>query len=208
MVCDAPLPRPVRQIAPSEFFHRYLPSLFAALTTHLRATWPDLEDFAEVALDGTDLFSMSLTNGQLFCATRSSAAPFFRLSCSQEAWRIGVNTILPMLLDNAKHRRQPLDAEHQRAAARFGAKDLAESKALAGTVHLHYTDDAGDVATYTVVLHEGSGPEVTVQAQENDLAAVLQGFSSAPRLLRSRLQIAGDAAYLMRLINFINSWAQ
>ncbi|MEO1174430.1 MAG: hypothetical protein AAFX94_20605, partial [Myxococcota bacterium] len=72
-----------------------------------------------------------------------------------------------------------------------------------GRIRIDYEDDAGDRAKVDIVVADGSGPSVQVSATDADLWAFLGGGAALSQLVRTRVRIDGDVAYLLSVVSII-----
>lgn len=197
------LPRPPRDVDPEGFYLSYLQKLatvlhaeLPSLTWSLESTW-----HIRTAPDGEAAFTVVLEQGRHILSTAGgSPTALIVVHCDDRAWRTGARGLWPRVLRLFEREDGALLA---RALA--GWRSLSERfdptrlRALPGRVHIDYTDDAGDVASYRVEIAGGSGPVVRIGIDDRELWTLLSQGGKLTQWLQSRVQISGDAGYLLRI---------
>ena len=198
------LARPARRITPAGFYTEFLPALWNDAVDGLALPWPDwrFEIGITVTADAApEHFTLAFARGTLSGrAGAPAASPLFAFSCDLEAWRVSVRQPLVQTLDYTEQHFERAEKGLGGFLRRRGGQ-LSESqlRQLPGAVHIDYTDDAGDRFHYELTVAGGGGPVVRIEANDADLAAVLEAGAHVARLLRSRLQVQGDVGYLLKL---------
>lgn len=199
-----PLPRPARRVSPEALYVTFLPTLWQAFAAKRELPWPALGVELQVVVvheaGHSETFAMRFDGGTISGRVGPARAPLATIRCTEEAWRVSVQSILSRVIAYTEaHAVRAWDGVaafvRGRAASALGAIAAAHP----GVLTVHYTDDAGDAFMYDVTLGTGAGPHATVRVQESDLEAILEAGSNVPRLLRSRLKVEGDAAYVLRV---------
>lgn len=189
------LPRPARKLSPEEFYRSYVPELVRA--TAGPTTLPG-EDFAiRSEIDGA-AWTFSLRNGELAVSDGPSEA-IVTFSADLESFRIAMFDLLPRVLKTVALRastQEHLSGVLRAWLGRFSPKSL---RGRDGTVTVNYVDDAGDEAKVAIRVGSGTGPVASVVASDADLWAFLEGGGGISTLLKTRVEVHGDVAYLLSL---------
>lgn len=200
------LPRPPRRCAPQAFFLEYVPQAWTALVGD--APLPGQTLAAElVAQIDDESFTLHLQDGRLSVrAGAPKGTPLLHVRCDKDSYQTAVRELLPRLLDGAEARAGEVVAKAPKVLSLWTAEQQAAVQQLPGTIGLDYTDDAGDVATFELLHAGGAGPRAQVHLSDADLDTLLKSHGNpAQALMKARIRIEGDTAYVMRLLQLIPS---
>jgi hypothetical protein len=196
-------PLPPRRIHPDAFFTEYLPSLWEMLSSG--ELIPDWEFEVEVCLQNKSglqrTYSLHIFDGKLGCEIQPSAAPIAAVHAPLFAWRQFVTGVLPLILRHANEHPNRIkeDFKHLVLSSKKNF-DPARIEYLPGKVELIYTDDAGDLLHAVAYIGNGNGPKATIQMNEATLFRILKMSSGLSAILRSELEIGGNAGYLLKVV--------
>lgn len=195
----ARLPRPSRKLDAAGFYTEYVPQLWHALVG-------DLTDAHWLIRVGSKLescaFGMIADGSTLKVIEDLPEHPHVTFVSDTDSFRIAMFDLLPQVLRHTeKQLGERSSADH---VERYGATvNLDRLFALPGKIRVLYEDDAGDEANVVIVLGDGNGPEARVSATDSDLWALLEGGGGLAQLLRARVRIDGDIAYLLSVVAVI-----
>ncbi len=176
----------------------YLPSIWQAVVGDTEITWPSVEVYLEISID--DAFYTLGVGPRGFSVTDTPQdKAHLRIACSREAWANSLALLWPQVLTL-------LESDVVRARSYIQAvcytatQNLMTSLVqLAGTVFLHYTDDAGDTFIYQFTIDRAQSPAATVHLKDADCQRMAESDNIAAAVLQSKLQIDGDAGYVFAL---------
>lgn len=196
------LPKPPRRCTPNQFYTEYLPDLWHSIVGNSPPALPlAIEAEATIeAADSSETFRISFTGGTLSTAAEAAAAPVVSCSCALEQWRTLVRDTWPQLLRHLQDQLPAMRAHLERVSR--GEAPVLEPdrlRSMPGIVDVHYTDDAGDEAHLRFRIDSGQGPQAYVSLTERDLYQLVAAPGDLTKLLRSRLRVGGDAAYVIAL---------
>lgn len=198
------LPRPPRRCAPEAFFLEYIPQAWTALVGE--GPLPGQSLAAELVAQVDDAsFTLQLQDGHLTVrAGAPRGTPLLHVRCDRGSYQTAVRELLPRVLDSAQARADEVLAQAPRVLALWTPEQQAAAQQLPGTITVDYTDDAGDVAKFQLLHAGGTGPQAQIHLSDADLHTLLQSHGSpAQALMKARIRIEGDTAYVMRLLQLI-----
>ena len=192
------LPRPPRRVSPETFYMHYLPSIWRAVLGDSDISWPSADVYLEISID--DAFYTLGVGPRGFAVTNAAQdKAHLRITCSREAWANSLALLWPQVLgllesDLARAR------SYMQAVCYTATQGLMTALVkLAGTVFLHYTDDAGDMYIYQFTIDRAQSPAATVHLKDADCQRIAESDNIAAAVLQSKLQIDGDAGYVFAL---------
>ena len=197
------LPAPPTSARLRDFYLDYLPKLWAAIfgKKPLPAV-PVAVTFTIVPKSGATEHFTVMAHDRLF-ATREGTAedPLVTCTTTPQAWRLTVRDLLPRALrllgpSVARVRARLDELAHAPAPLANLVRTLQKSP---GSIAIEFTDDAGDVSACELTIGSGDGPRASLAINDADLWPFLSGEIKFAKLLRSRVRLDGDVAYLLRL---------
>lgn len=194
------LPAPKRGTPPDEFYLEYVPRLWAALVGGRELAIP--EHVVAVELVGgakTLTFGLRFAGAELRVTAGQPESRLVTFVSDLASWKIAAFDLLPRMLRKLEARL----GDSARAADLIGAhahRVAPESlRGAPGTIELDYVDDAGDEASVRVLVANGAGPRVRLHVTDTELWRLVDSGMRLSQLLRTRLQLDGDVAYLLEL---------
>lgn len=195
----ARLPRPSRKLDAHRFYHEYVPQLWSALVGGLSDTPWRVQVGAQL---GEDAFSMVAEGTELVVSDGLPDRPHITFVSDSDSFRIAMFDLLPQILRHTEKQLGSGDsAPHVKNYGDAIRPDRLYS--VPGRIRIDYEDDAGDRAKVDIVVADGSGPSVQVSATDADLWAFLGGGAALSQLVRTRVRIDGDVAYLLSVVSII-----
>jgi hypothetical protein len=200
------LPRPPRRATPAQLLEEFLPALWRALNAEAGIPWPEGSATVEVHVDDV-VFHLTFDARGLHTLAGAASAPLATLRCDLDAYRVVSQDVLRRVIDFTEAQLRRAHRALHGVAQHPDLTRLADLLAPhAGRLNIAYTDDAGDVSTCEVDIGTGKGPVATVQLADTDLEALLQGGKAGlVKLLRGRIRISGDAAYILKLAALVTA---
>lgn len=197
------LPRPPRRCTPEQFYTEYIPELWQALAGDI--AWPGHRHDLGFVIEGAErlAFTVTFAGGVLSGRAGTSAEALAELHCDEPSWRLSAHDIFPRAVRRTNKRLAQVREELRRGAAHMVPElDPQALQALAGTIEIEFSDDAGDRGLYRVLIAGGAGPTARIEAGDEDLWALLECSGHFVSLLKSRAQLDGDVGYLFELARF------
>lgn len=196
-----PLPRPSRHLTPQQFYHDYLPELVAALSDDVRSV--NVQMTIGASLHEVGEFSLVVRDGVLHAKAGLPPSPHLSFASNVDSFRLAMFDLLPQILT---HLERVLPETPILCSSELGDRIQPELlRNHPGRVVVDYVDDAGDEARVEIIIADGHGPYAHAQLTDRDLWTLIESQGRIRELLRSRVTLAGDVAYVLRLAALIDN---
>jgi hypothetical protein len=191
------LPVPTRGITPRDFYHQYVPALWAALVGPV----PSLAGVTVgVSVSGDADYAIAVIDKGLVTTDGKPAEPLMTFSTDVASWRIALLDLLPRVLAHIEPKAAGLRAAHYLARI-----DLEAVRKTPGSIIHVYEDDAGDEARVALTIGNGAGPSASIQVTDTELWRLLESGAKLSQLVRSRVKVGGDIAYILALARLVEA---
>ncbi|MEZ0311854.1 MAG: hypothetical protein ACAI38_08760 [Myxococcota bacterium] len=185
------LPQPKRGITPRDFYHQYIPELWAALVGPVPAL---VGVTAGVSVAGDGEYAIALTDAGLATSDGKPADALLVFNTDVASWRIALIELLPRVLKHIEPKVTPT-----KVALHLGRIDLGGLRKAPGSLTLVFEDDAGDEAKVVLTVGESGGPAASIHVTDTELWRLLESGIKLSQLVRSRVKVSGDLGYLLTL---------
>ena len=190
------LPRPPRRATPDSFYRDYVPELWKSLPAAPAAP----ESRATICIElpeRSERFTLNFEGTEVTVGTEPCDAPLLTVSSDYESWKLACLDLLPRILKKLESWPETRRAPNPDRALRWASRP--------GGLEIELTDDAGDQARFSVRIGEGSARRAMIRATETDLWRLLEPGARLSSLLRSKLELDGDAGYPIQLAQLLES---
>lgn len=189
------LPVPKRGITTREFYHQYVPELWLALV----GTGTKLPQLTVcVRVKGDAEYGITLGDSGLTTTDGAPEQPLVTFATDMASFRIALLDLLPRVLKHIEPK-----ASRLRVAEHLAKLDTDALRKKPGSITHVYQDDAGDEATVVLTVGNGGRPAASISVTDTELWKILDAGMRLSQLVRSRIKVGGDVAYVLDLARVV-----